>query len=189
MSARRGHFERLRWWAPAFLVAGVAWWACGLSIASYRDREKQDREAIASLHGQIDRAATPIGEIRKLETAAEAFRAQIDRIEQELPGPSVSDSMPDELKKHFARFGLNVSSSQFTMGEEVAALPGYSHGSWSVVVPLLENDPRAAEALLAVAEFEEQHPFVKVVNLVIRPDVEDPRRRVAALNLTALFRK
>jgi hypothetical protein len=93
------------------------------------------------------------------------------------------------LKEHFARFGLSVSVILMTTVREELDLPGYGCGYWSVGVPVAGGNHKAAGALLAVADFEQQHPFVKVMDFAIQPDPTDPAQRIAVLNLSALYRK
>ena len=174
---------------PAFLVAGVIWWACGPLVHPYLARAKDDRNTIASLREQIAGAHAASQEIRTLAIDATAFRAQIDRLEEEIPGPSVRVSLPEQVKQHFARFGLRVSVVRMNSVREDYDLPGYDRGYWSVSLPIAEARDKAAASLLAVAEFEQQHPFVRILDFAIQPDPEDPAGRVGSLSLATLIRK
>jgi len=189
MSMRGNPVETLRTIGPAILVAAVTWWAGGHFTEPHRKHEKREQEAIARLRGQIDGAAAAGAETRGLEAATEAFRAQIDRPEQKIPGPLAPVSIPDDLKKHFARSGLSVTVKLVKTDGELAGLPGYARGFWSVTLPLAKTSQQTTGALLATAQFEQQQPFVKVLDLAIQPDPAEPARRLAELYLTAFFRK
>jgi len=189
MSTQRDPVETLRQWVPAILVAAVGWWAGGRFTEPHLQHEKREQEAIVGLRGQIDAAIAAGVETRTLETATEAFRAQIDRLEQRIPGPLAPVSFPDDLQKHFARSGLSVSVQHSENDGELAGLPGYARGSWSVALPLVGTSQQTMGALQGMAQLEQQQPFVKVVDLAIQPDPADPARRVAQLELTAFFRK
>jgi hypothetical protein len=179
----------LRGWLPALLVAGAAWGLCGPLINPYVEREKVDREAIVGLRGQIESANTALVELKTLEANASAARSRIDRFEQEISGPSALVSLPDDVKRHFARFGLNASIVRMNTVREESDLPGYSRAYWAVTLPIAEAGHTAAGSLLAVAEFEQQLPFVRILNFAIHPDPEAPARRIAQFNLAALIRK
>lgn len=185
--------SQLKGWhhlVPAFVVAGVAWWICDASIAPYLHREKQDRDAITELRGQIDAATAAIREIKTLESGAVSTRAQINRLEQETPGPSAVASFPDQLRKHFSQFGVVTSEVRLKTVVDVDGLPGFARGYWSLTLPFAKFDRhKSAGALLAVTEFEKQNPFVKVRDFAIQPDPEDSAGRIGTLNLTLLFRR
>ena len=181
--------ERLSWIFPAVLAAGVAWWACSPLITPYRELEKADRETIAGLRGQLNDAHSLIDNARTLESKTEALRSQMDRLDREIPGPSEQGLLPEQVKKHFARFGLSVSLVRMNRVEEEFDLSGYDRGYWSVSLPIANAQAKVAESLLAAAEFEQQHPFVKMRDFVIQPDPDNPQGRIALLNLEALIRK
>lgn len=189
MSMLGGQVERWSGLVPAFLVAGLAWWVCGLFIEPHLTREKEDQEAITNLHGQIETAAAAIREIRTLEIKSEALRSEIEQLENDLPGQRALLLFPEQMEKTFTRFGVSISAARLNKVGEEASLPGYSRGSWSVTLPLAESAHQIDSALLAVAELERNHPFVKVVDFAIQPDPEVPARHVAAVSLLTLFRK
>ena len=181
-------FLKLHRMMPAVLVAVVAWWACGLVIKPYVERETQDRDAIAGLRAQIAVMAAEAHEIQKIESDARALRLEMDRLEGEVPGPSVQALLPEELKKHFAALGRSAPTVRMGSVQEAAGLPGYHRGFWSVALPLLETEQSGAGVALAAAELERRQPFVNVLDFAVQPDSEDPARRVAVLKLMTLFR-
>ncbi len=189
MSILASGTEMLRGLVPVLLAAGLAWAASDSSIKPHREREKVDRDATAGLEEKIERAHAAIRETRTPESQDLALAWEIDRLEQEMPGPSTPVLLPEELKQRFARHGLSVSTVRLVKVHEDSDLPGYQRGHWAAEVPIGEAGHKVAEALLAVAEFEQHHLFVRIQEFVIRSDPEDPARRIAFLNVTALFRK
>lgn len=189
MSAPKNQSRMTSGWLPAVAIAGVTWWACGRLIAPSLEREKDVQGAIADLREKLAGARNTIHEARILETEAAAVRWQIDRLEQEIPAGSAMIWLPEMVKKHFAGFGLNVGIVRMNTVRDEPDLPGYQRGYWSVGVPIEEANHHAAGALLAVAEFEQQHPFVRVLEFAIRRDPENPAGRIAVLNVAALIRK
>ncbi len=189
MSMPVPRFEILRGMLVVAVGAGVLWWAGGQLIAPYLERERVARSVVAELREKIDAARIAIRDAQNVESAAEAVRWQIERMEQEIPAQSAMVWLPELVKKHFAGFGLSVSIVRMNAVRDEPELPGFSRGYWSVGVPVTEANHNAEGALLAVAEFERQHPFVKVLDFAIRPDPEAPQRRLAVLNVAALIRK
>lgn len=171
------------------LAVGVAWGGYTQSIASFRQRETEDRGVIADLRGRVASAHTAIDDVRKMENDAQVVRAQIARLAQEIPAGPAMVWLPELVKTHFAGFGLRGAIVRMTTVREEPDLPGLRRGYWSIGLPLPEIRGSTAGSLLAVAEFEQQHPYVKVLDFAIRPDPEHPLGRVALLNVAALIRK
>lgn len=170
-------------------VAAMAWWACGQLVAPSIEREKADRSAITSLQERIERARIAIREVQALESGSAAVHATVAQLEKEMPAQAAKVGLPELVKQQFGEFGLSVAIVRMNAVREEPVLPGYSRGFWSVAVPIQEGDHSAAGSLLAAAEFEQRHPFVKVVDFAIRPDPENPSRRIALLNVAALIRQ
>lgn len=171
------------------LAMGVAWGGYTQSIAPLQLREMKDRGAIADLHARLETARAAIRDVRKLESDAQVVRAQIARLAQEIPAGPAMVWLPELVKTHFAAFGLHGGIVRMTTVLEEPDLPGFRRGYWSIGIPLPEARSSAAGSLLAVSEFEQQHPYVKVLDVAIRPDPENPQGRVALLNLSALIRQ
>jgi hypothetical protein len=170
-------------------AAGLAWWTSVLSVAPWVERERRARAESAALKTRLEEAHAAIQKVRDLESDAQAVRRQIDQLAQEIPPGSATVWLPELVKEHFPKFGMNDVIVRMNTIRDVPELPGFHRGYWSVGVPLAET-PRSAEgALLAVAEIEQQHPLVKVLDFAIRPDPEHPQGRVALLNVSALIRK
>jgi Tfp pilus assembly protein PilO len=178
-------FEKPNGFVLALLVAGVAWWACSLSIKPYDERENEDRVAIAGLKAQINQAATTAQEIEKWQRNASETRSQIDRLEENLPSRVM---LPEKVTQHFASFGLEVSAVRLKAFQEEPGLHASTRGYWSVSMPLLKSDHKEAGVIRAVMEFERHHPFIKVVEFALQPTPDDSARQLVTLELMALVR-
>jgi hypothetical protein len=181
-------FEWMRGLAPALLLAGVTWWGCGLSIKPYEEREKQERTLSAGLQAQIAGAAAAAQELERLKKGVSVLRGRISRLEEEVPRPSVQASLPEQLTKHFASFGLQVSAVRSKTLRAEGTLPGYSRAYWSASLPLLTSDHKETGTVYAVMDFERSHPFIRVVDFAIQSGPGDPGRQVVTLELMALVR-
>jgi len=170
-------------------AVGVLWLGYAHSIEPLLRRDREDRSASAQLREQIARARAEIEAVRALENEAQAVRRQIDQLRRAMPEGSALVWMPEQLKRHFARFGLAGSTVRTNTMREEPDLPGFCRGYWSVGLPLGGSGCSAAGSFLAVAEFEQQHPFVRVLDFAIRPDPENPGGRIALLNVAALIPK
>ncbi len=171
------------------IAVGVAWSSYDQAGAPFRLHEREDRDAIFGLRARVEKARTTIQEVRKLESDAQVVRSQIARLEQEIPAGPAMVWLPELVKTHFASFGLSGAIVRMNIVRGEPDLPAFRRGYWSIALPLPEGSRSAAGSLLAVAEFEQQHPFVKVLDVAIRPDPENPQGKVALLNVAALIRK
>lgn len=170
-------------------AAGLAWQSYATSIASFRQQEGNARNAIASLHERLGDARAAIHNVRTQEEQAQQIRAQIATLLQALPEGAAATWMPEVIKQHFAAFGLEASTVRMNAVRAEPDLPNLRRGYWSVGVPLAAGTRRATAPLLAVAEFEQQHSFIKVLDFAIRPDPENPQGQVMLMNVAALIRK
>lgn len=171
------------------IALGVAWWSYSQSIDPFLEREKEARDAIASLKERVGRARTAIQDVRALESDAQTVRRQIEELGRSLPEGAATTWMPELLKQHFSAFGLNTSIVRMNVIRAEPDLPGFCRGYWSVGLPLGEASRSEAGSLLAVAELEQQYPFAKVLDFAVRPDPENPQGRIVLLNVAALVRK
>ncbi len=169
-------------------VSGAAWWRCTASIAPFGQREAKDQAESAGLRERLEKMQAVIREVGILEQTAGNARQQIASLQVEIPAGPASVWLPEQVKKHFARFGLTEAVVRMTTVQEVPDLPDHRRGYWSVALPIGDASYKAVGAFVAVAEFEEQHPLIKVLDFGIRPDSENPQSRVVLLNLKALVR-
>lgn len=170
-------------------AAGLAWFGYQRSLAPFEQSEREARVATASLRERLEKARVAIQEVRTLEGDAQTVRRQMDQLAMDLPDGPAAVWMPKLIKDHFAAVGLPVSIVRMNTVRAVPELLSFRRGYWSVGLPIGETAHSAVGPLLAVAEFERQHPLVKVLDFAIRPNPENPRRRVALLNVAALIRK
>jgi hypothetical protein len=171
------------------IALSVAAWSYAQSIAPFQQREREARSAALDLRARIGNARVAIEDFRKFESDSQEIRRQISQLGQDLPEGAAATWMPEMLKTHFAAFGLDASIVRLNTVRDEPDLPGFNRAYWSVGVPLAEAAGNEARSLLAVAEFEKQHPFVRVLDFAIRPDPERPAARIALLNVAALIRK
>ncbi|MCE9609489.1 MAG: hypothetical protein K8R23_04620 [Chthoniobacter sp.] len=170
-------------------AAGLAWFGYQRSLAPLQQSAREAGVATASLQERLEKARVAIQEVRTLESDAQSVRRQMDQLAMDLPDGPAAVWMPKLIKDHFAAFGLSVAIVRMNTVRAEPELPNFRRGYWAVGLPIVENTRSAAGTLLAVAEFEQQHPLVKVLDFAIRPDPENPQRRMALLNVAALIRK
>lgn len=172
----------------ASLTAGLAWWMSNELLEPGRRQADELRRNVRGLQEKIARSRAAVQSVRDLEVAAATARMQMEELERRLPRGPVTIWLPELLKKHFARFGVEGTTVRMNTMRAVPDLSGYSRGYWSLGVPIREGNHSDLGTFLAAAELEKQHPYVKVVDFAIRPEPEDPKRRIALLNVSVLVR-
>ena len=174
----------------AFGPALAAGWEKHASLLAHlEERETDALRGAADLSERLEKAQATIAEIQAKETAAGRVRSELKRLEYAHPEGSASIWLPVLVKEHFARSGIAVRLIRLNSIQDEPDISGYERGVWSVALPVEEAGRNATKLFLAVADIEQQNPFVRVLDFAIRPDPENPGGRVASLNLSALIRK
>ena len=91
--------------------------------------------------------------------------------------------VPERVKEHFADVGLGVGVIRLTSIHEVPEMPDLRRAYWSIGLPVDDDGRNVTGLLCAAADFERRNPFARVLDFAIRPDVENPGKRVAGLNV------
>ena len=169
------------------LVAGWGYYAH--SIAPLRLREAEISREVGELRVRVADARKTIAGIQAQENDADRVRSELDRLRDELPAGSAMVWLPALLKGHFARAGIAVPVVRLNTTQDEPELPGYGRGYWSAALPIDGAGRNIRTMLAAVADLEEQQPFLRVLDFAIRPDPENPKGRVGLLNLGTLIRK
>ena len=120
---------------------------------------------------------------------AERVRRELDRLYRELLAGSAMFSMPPLVREHFARFGIPVRLVRMNSTKDEPDIPGHERSFWSVALPIDEGGRNIFKMLLAVADLDQEKPFLRVIDFAIRPDPENPTARMASMNVSVLNRK
>jgi hypothetical protein len=175
--------------ATCGLALAVAWEYHGEFIAPLRQREAETQREIADLSERLADARTTMAGIQAQEKDADRVRSELERLREELPKGAAMVALPEMVKGHFAKSGINVPLIRLNTTQDCPDLPGYAHGYWSVALPIGDAGPKVTAMLLAVAELEQRDPFLRVLEFAIRTDPENPGGRMGSLNLGTVIRK
>ena len=98
--------------------------------------------------------------------------------------------LPSLLKAHFHCSELAAPSvSPKGTTQDDRNVPACERAQWHVRVPIDEQDGSLATLLLAAAELERRAPFVRILDLSISQDWEQPAQRVVVMDLDILSPK
>lgn len=174
--------------------------ACGLALVAGREFYLQETaplraqaakilREVAELSGQIDAAHKAIAEVHAEKKDTEASRSAGERLHDGCPAGPPMVWVPALIKDHFARSGTAVLITRFITIQDEPNLPGQERGFWSTALAIGEAGRNITPVIHGIADLEQQHPYVRVLDFAIRTDPENPGQRVALFNLTALIPK
>ena len=175
--------------ATCGLALAVAWEYQGRFIAPLKQREAETLREVEDLSERLAGARTTMAEIQAQEHDADRVRSELERLREELPKGAAMVGLPEMVKEHFAKSGVSVPLIRLNTTQDFPDLPGYAHGYWSVALPIGDAGPKVTTMLLAVADLEQQDPFLRVLEFAIRPDPEKAGGWMGSLNLGTVIRK
>jgi hypothetical protein len=169
------------------LAAGWAFYSN--SIAPLGERERQTVQKVAEMQAFLAHAQKEVKAVQSLEEELGRARVEHYRLTGDVPQGSAMVWLPDRLKQHFGRHGIRDCTAQFNTSIDEPALPGYERTYWAVNLPLRELSQDLETVFMAVSNLEQTDPIVRIVDAAVRPDLQNPSRRVAVVNVGALVRK
>lgn len=176
-----------------FLIGGAAlgsvWLFSQYVITPLRLHEKDSVLRVGELRQQLDSAHAALRGIGNPKKDLEDERSALNRLAGESALKSTMGSFPENVRQHFARFGVPLRVMRLSTIQEMPDLPGYQRVYWSVGLSVAKADRTLTGLLISVAELEEQNRFIKVLDFALQPDVEEPGARTVGINLVTLLPK
>ncbi len=180
---------RMHWPVLGVVTLAAGWAFHAQWIAPLQEKKSAHRLAAAGLKERIAEAQRVIGEVRALEVQKDAERHEIQALFASHPSDAAVIWFPERMKQHFERAGLAGAVTRLNTTRDEAGLPGFERSYWAVEVPVGGADGKALDACLSVAEIEPLDPFIRVLDVALRPESGDPTRRHVVMNVALLARK
>ena len=177
-----------RWLGLVCLVLTAGWAFHSLKIAPLRKQESAARRIAFPLREKIAEARGVIQESETIREQISRARAEVAALHAHQPSGSAHVWFPAQMKKHFSTLGTDAITRLNTTTKE-PGLPDFERSFWAVEMPLGKTSADVRTACLAIAEIEPLDPAVRVLDAAIRPDADDPDRRVAVINVSVLSKK
>ncbi len=188
MSADPGkNATRLRWLAVGAFGLAAGWTFYSRSSAPLGSPEAEARRA--ALHTQIADARTTIRDVQALEAKLTRERSELASLHAGVPASSALVWFPERMKRHFERSGVAEAVTRLNTTIEEPELPDFERIYWAVELPVGNSSAEVREMCLAIAELEPLDPSIRVLDTEIRPDANDPTRRLLVMNVAVLSRK
>jgi len=178
----------------------VPYLAAGLSILAtvavyfgevmpLRERDERLERYLAKNREMLSVEREKIDQAREREQQTAQARADLSRLLGYLPERSASVRLPLLTKEHFQKIGFQPSVMRLNGIRQENEMLQCRVAYMGVGVPLGRTPKDMSGYLIAVAEFEEQHPFVKVLDFSVGVDALEPQRLMGGFNFTALVRE
>ena len=173
-------------WTRRFIITGVTL-AAGAMFYEQSANHAVERQN-AALKARIADARRVITEIQEEEARLKLDRAKLDELHKDSPPMPALVWFPGRVKQHFDRFGSGAVARLNTARDE-PALPGFERSYWAVEMPVGTSPTEVREICLAISELERLNASVRVVDVAIRPDTDNPDARLMVVNLAVLAPK
>src|SRR5436190_17487588 len=171
-------------WSRRFILLGVTLAAGGMYYEQSTNHTTERQNA--ALKERIADARRTIAELQEQEARAKQERVKLDAIHEGAPPTPALVWFPRRVKQHFQQFEPGPTTRLNTSVDE-AALPGFERTYWAIEMAAGKTSSEAREICIAIAEFERLNPSVRVVDVAIRPDTDNPDApRLMVVNLSVL---
>ena len=174
-------------WTRRLIMLGVTLAAGGMFY------EQSTNHAIgrqnAAMKARIEDARRVIAEIQEQEAREKKERADLEARHEGSPPMPALVWFPGRVKQHFARFGDSEAVARLNTAIDEPGLPGFERSYWAIEMGAGKTSAEALEICMAIGEFERLNASVRVVDMAIRPDTDNPGTRLMVVNLSVLSPK
>lgn len=171
------------------LALAAGWQVYGRLIVPLKEQATEARRDVSDLKGRIEGARKTIAEIRALEQAANVTRRELQSLEGNIPRGSPLVWFPGQMEKHFRSMGLSGAVTRLNTAIDEPGQPDFERTYWAVELPVGVSSGDVRKACFAVAEIERVDPSIRVLDMEIRNDANDPTRHLLVMNVAILSRK
>jgi hypothetical protein len=172
-----------RWTAGICLALAAAGVCYEQSIKYARERES------LALRQRIGEARRVVEETQALEVQASREQNELRAIQGNFPPTSALVWFPQRVTQHFGVIRGTQTATRLNTALDEVGLPGFERTYWAVEMPVGMTSEEIREICIAIAEFERLESAVRVLDVTIRPDADDPTRRLMIMNVAVLAPK
>jgi hypothetical protein len=158
-------------------------------LVPLRKLNNNSRQMISDVTHRLEYVSKTTGKVREMEMNTAKPRNVLNSLLGNRPTGSELVWLPQMLKEHFSHFGLTVGIVRFNTTLPVDGLNGYKRTYYAVGIPLGTDGKNNLGLLLAMAELEAQHRYLKVLDFVIKTDEINPALFTAGFNIETLNRE
>jgi len=167
------------------LAAGITF-RLGIS-PNWKAQAELSRE-LNVLKTQLNIAREELSQIKHEEQELARARISLERLLADTPTDPSITWLPGRMKTHLASHGVERVDIRLNTRLEDRTLPGYERCFWHLSLPRQPGLRKMTEALLAVAQLE-QDDFIKIVDVSLHSETQEPGWSAAEINVMAFVRK
>lgn len=171
------------------LALTAGWQFFDQTIAPLEQQEEVALREATDFKGRIDAALRMIAETWVLEQGSGGIRSDLRSLHADESSSSALVWFPDRMEKHFARWGVAGAVSRLNSSLTEPDLAGFERTYWAVELAVKNSTRDIREAFLAITEIEPVDPAIRVLDVAVRADANDPARRLVVMNAMILSRK
>lgn len=168
------------------LALAAGWQVYGFVTGPLSELATEARRDVADLRGRIAGAQKTIAEIQALEHGTSGALGGVQPVQCEIPPASPLVWFPPRMEKHFGRMGLDGAVTRLNTALDEPGLPDFEQTYWVVELPVANSSGEFRAACLAIAEIE---PSIRVLDVELRNDANNPTRHLLVMNVAVLARK
>jgi len=158
-------------------------------IQPLETRQAEGARELADVRERLESARREMVEIKKREQTATALRQALKSLHENLPEAAASHWLPTRLKMTLSRFGVAQATVQWDKAVDEPAIPDCERAYCRVTIPREAGLRKVADALLAVAQIEQQDHFVSIQELSFHLDTPEAGGTTGSVNLAAVVPK
>lgn len=177
----------------AVLACGLAllagWQVYGRMITPLGKKAVESQREITLLKQRIEGAQKTISETWALEQGTSKASGELHLILSNIPQGSPMVWFPERMKTHFGIAGLAGAVTRLNTALDEPDLPDFERTYWAVELPVEKSSKGFRASCLAVTEIEKRDPSIRVLDVEIRKDANNPTRNLMVMNVSILSRK
>lgn len=158
------------------------------SIVPRQQEQTELARKTEELRTRLRAAQEEMFQIKEQEQTLTGIRYRLNAMYDDTPsGPAVT-WIPVRVKARLSRFGVERANIRLNSMQREPRLPGFERGFWHVSLPPESGLRKMTDALLAVAQIE-QDRFIKILELNLRSETEEPGWTTGHVNVMSFVRK
>lgn len=177
----------------ALIAGSIILAGCGIvynrAIAPLQRQQAEWLLEIDSLRNQVRLAQDELNAIKDQEQAGWQLRRSLDSLHDGIPVDSAVTWFPPRMKSLLGRLGVEQVGIRLNTTEPEPKLVGYERTFWHVSLPQQSSMRKMTDALLVVAQLEQQDRFVKIMDFSLHAEAQEPAWVAGHVNVMAFVRK
>jgi hypothetical protein len=164
-------------------------WFHSQLLAPLQKREAEARRGLDSLRQRVGEAQAQLQEITGRLKGIPQAGALSGLVARDAPSEPTAVWLPERLKSHLVRSGITEVGISLNSAKSDPAAAGYERSYWHLNFPAQSRIPDINTALLALTEIERQEPCIRIKDVYVGLDADQPHSFIGSVTISAFGRK